>query len=249
MTQLQNYVDNYFNNLDVQQEINNKLDEMTENGTLTLLIKKYVDPIYKEYEKTINTQITNQNANIENINSKVNSLSSGSPAGVFSTLEDLKNENPDHSKIYIVSADGNWYYWNSNDWVSGGVYQSTKINPDDETIIDLKERDITYFNAILNGNITLNKGVPSRGTINNVDGVFYPNEDETTYASEKYIPLKNNAEYIISSKGSLFNIYYYDSTKRYIKSEYNNNALNNRTVTFKNENYGYIRIGLIFLEK
>ena len=241
--ELQNYVDNYFKNLDVQEEINNKLNEMAEDGTLTLLIKKYVDPIYKEYEEKINTQITNQNANIENINSKVNSLSSGSPAGVFSTLEDLKNKNPDHNKIYIVSSDGNWYYWNSNDWVSGGVYQSTKINPDDETIVNLKKRDVSYFNAILNGNISIIKGTASRGTINANDGIFYANEDERTYASETYIPLKNNVEYIISSKGSLFNIYYYDGTKRYIKSEYKNNALNNRTVTFKNENYSYIRIG------
>ena len=31
---LKNYVDNYFENLDVQQEINNKLDEMAESGEL-----------------------------------------------------------------------------------------------------------------------------------------------------------------------------------------------------------------------
>lgn len=38
MEQLQNYVDNYFKNLDVQQEINNKLDEMAEDGTLSTLL-------------------------------------------------------------------------------------------------------------------------------------------------------------------------------------------------------------------
>ena len=31
--ELQNYVDNYFKNLDVQDEINNKLNEMAEDGT------------------------------------------------------------------------------------------------------------------------------------------------------------------------------------------------------------------------
>ena len=36
--QLKDYVDNYFDNLDVQDEINNKLDEMAEDGTLTELI-------------------------------------------------------------------------------------------------------------------------------------------------------------------------------------------------------------------
>ena len=40
--ELKNYVDNYFDNLDVQEEINNKLDEMTEDGTLETIIAKYI---------------------------------------------------------------------------------------------------------------------------------------------------------------------------------------------------------------
>ena len=37
-----NYIDNYFNNLDVQQEINNKLDAMALDGTLSALISPFV---------------------------------------------------------------------------------------------------------------------------------------------------------------------------------------------------------------
>lgn len=36
------YVNNYFNNLDVQEEINHKLDAMAEDGTLTTLILPYI---------------------------------------------------------------------------------------------------------------------------------------------------------------------------------------------------------------
>lgn len=36
--QLKKYIDNYFNNLDVQEEINNKLDEMAKDGTLQAMI-------------------------------------------------------------------------------------------------------------------------------------------------------------------------------------------------------------------
>lgn len=36
--ELKSYVDNYFKNLDVQQEINNKLDDMAEDGTLASII-------------------------------------------------------------------------------------------------------------------------------------------------------------------------------------------------------------------
>ena len=40
--ELKSYVDNYFTNLDVQQEINNKLDQMAESGQLTDIIAQYL---------------------------------------------------------------------------------------------------------------------------------------------------------------------------------------------------------------
>ena len=41
--ELKSYVDNYFENLDIQTEINNKLDEMAESGELTDIIAQYLD--------------------------------------------------------------------------------------------------------------------------------------------------------------------------------------------------------------
>lgn len=41
--ELQNYVRDYFNNLDVQEEINNKLDDMAQSGTLTEIISAYLE--------------------------------------------------------------------------------------------------------------------------------------------------------------------------------------------------------------
>lgn len=41
VTELQDYINNYFDNLNVQEEINNKLDEMAENGTLAEIIEDY----------------------------------------------------------------------------------------------------------------------------------------------------------------------------------------------------------------
>ena len=40
--ELQTYVNDYFDNLDVQEEINNKLDEMAESGQLTDIIAQYL---------------------------------------------------------------------------------------------------------------------------------------------------------------------------------------------------------------
>jgi len=45
--QLQDYVNNYFDNLDVQEEINNKLDEMTESGELKTIIGEYLTSLQK----------------------------------------------------------------------------------------------------------------------------------------------------------------------------------------------------------
>lgn len=42
ITVLSNYVEHYFDNLDVQEEINNKLDQMAEDGTLQEIITAYI---------------------------------------------------------------------------------------------------------------------------------------------------------------------------------------------------------------
>lgn len=113
--ELQNYINNYFDNLDVQDEINNKLNEMAEDGTLTTLIENYVNPY-----------IELQNKRISQIENKISIIGSGSPAGVYANVETLTSEDPDHNKIYIVSDNGHWYYYNDG-WKDGGVYQSTGI--------------------------------------------------------------------------------------------------------------------------
>lgn len=144
-TQLHDYVENYFNNLDVQQEINNKLDEMTQNGTLTQLIEKYVDPIYQAYQNEINTKVDNLNNKVDNLNDKVNATASGSPAGTYDTLSALQSADPDHSRIYVVLEDGKWYYYNSNtsSWTAGGVYQSTGIGIG-EVSFDNLDKDLQF---------------------------------------------------------------------------------------------------------
>ena len=140
---LKDYVDNYFNNIDVQEEINNKLDQMAADGSLYEIIKKYTDPIVKNQDKKIetietkvNNDIANQNLKIENINNKVNNAVSGSPLVATNV-----SEMTDTSRVYVNTTDGKWYYYDGNSWTIGGVYQSTAIDENDPTIIEIK-RDI-----------------------------------------------------------------------------------------------------------
>lgn len=77
---LHDYVENYFANLDVQDEINNKLDSMAEDGTLTELIGAYCQPLINQQ----NEQIANQNSEITTLISRMDSftnLESGSTTG------------------------------------------------------------------------------------------------------------------------------------------------------------------------
>ena len=122
MTQLQDYVDNYFDNLDVQQEINNKLDEMVIGGELQQLLSSQ----YDELKNDVNNEITEFKNDINNqivaINNKVNVTNTGNPIPVTNT-----NQMTDTTKIYLLISDGKWYYYNGTTWVAGGTYQSTSI--------------------------------------------------------------------------------------------------------------------------
>lgn len=60
-TDLQNYVNNYFDSLDFQQAINDKLDEMAEDGTLDALLL----PHFNEYVETTDAQIQEITQNME----------------------------------------------------------------------------------------------------------------------------------------------------------------------------------------
>lgn len=137
-TELESYVDDYFDNLDVQEEIDNKLDEMSRDGSLTAIIKNYVDPIQQEFETTItnqqnqyetnltesvNTSITSQNSRINTIENLVNNAVNATPT-VVSSVDDMT----DTSKIYLLTSDGYWYYYDGEDWTQGGVYQATGID-------------------------------------------------------------------------------------------------------------------------
>ena len=126
--ELQDYINDFFDNLDVQEEINNKLDEMTVDGSLTQIIKNYVDPIYEDFEEEINGVLEIQNQNITNISNRVSQVASGSPLVASST-----SGMTDTTRIYVNTTDGHWYYYNGSVWTDGGTYQSTELDDGEVT--------------------------------------------------------------------------------------------------------------------
>lgn len=55
--ELKNFVDNYFDNLDVQEEINNKLDEMATDGTLENIINQEIFGTINQKISTLETNV------------------------------------------------------------------------------------------------------------------------------------------------------------------------------------------------
>lgn len=116
--QLKEYMENYFENLDVQVEINNKLDEMVETGEFQTLLDSVITPEFNDFKEGVNQTLNNFEV-------KLNSVASGAPIPVAST-----SSMTDTDRIYLLTTSGHWYYYNGSVWTDGGVYQATEIDDD-----------------------------------------------------------------------------------------------------------------------
>ena len=116
-------------------------------------------------------------AKIENIQTELSSVASGSPKGVYDTLSDLETAYPDGTEgIYVVLADGHWYYWNSvnNEWNDGGTYLSTgdAAGEDDVSIlkVEIKNKiEKPYQLDLQTITVSSNSLILKNGTIYNGD--------------------------------------------------------------------------------
>ena len=205
--ELQEYINNYFDNLDVQEEINNKLDDMAESGEFQNLLSEY----FTDLENSYNTRINNLendyderfnnldnnlneyentiNNDINNIRNIVNNVSSGSPL-VASSIDDMT----DTTRIYVNTTDGKWYYYDGDSWEIGGTYQSSGISN--------KSIDILMFDDDLQSNFFMEFSTPiDHG--NAYEG-YYKNDGTldtsgTTYVNY-HVALENGETYVFTGQ-------------------------------------------------
>lgn len=204
---LKDYVDNYFENLDVQEEINNKLDEMTESGVLTELIGNYVNPFIEDQNEVINNFKTETNNKIEDLTDMVEASTSGSPAGVYASVSDLTTADPDHSRIYVVSANGHWYYYSNNQWNDGGLYQSSGIDSSNTQL-----NGINIKSSMLPFNYGYEKTIkPSNIEQGNILAILTEeisfSNNTTRCRTEEDHPLSEGEYYIFSADPSVYSFY------------------------------------------
>ena len=196
--ELQNYVDNYFKNLDVQDEINNKLNEMAESGQLTDIIAQYL-------------QLAGILAyDTKNDMKKASNLTNGS---ICKTLgDDVYNDGKGNFyKIRTIT---------SNDVVDNINIVALQIS---DTLIAEKipnyyiNKNTTDINNINNNINNKEKGLIaiSRNTINNDHYIYYSEDGENFNRVGNKLSLTEDSSALILINGT----YYYFGSNSYYYSD------------------------------
>ena len=97
-----------------------------EDGSYSSSIPLAVDSDYVDVNgETLTNKLNNkaEKSQINNLQSQINGLASGSPLAASSVAGMT-----DTTRVYVNTTDGNWYYYNGSAWIIGGVYQSTSLN-------------------------------------------------------------------------------------------------------------------------
>ena len=146
---------------------------------------------------------------VVNIQEQLNSVASGSPKGTFATLIELQNNsiaNTTEGKknIYVVTADGGWYYWSGNAWIKGGIYQSSGI---EEKSISYDKTDFIspYKNLADISKFSMGSFLSEDGTLgSSTGGIVSP-----------FIYIKPNTSYVYSDKQGflMVRVISYDANK------------------------------------
>ena len=129
--ELHDYVHDYFDNLDVQEEINNKLDEMADDGTLTELILDYysktVDVIFPTY--TIDGNDTLGDCSIIKTPTKTIMIDTfANSADTFYGITQALSENDiDKIDILLITHYHSDHYGNYQRLINSGLIANARI--------------------------------------------------------------------------------------------------------------------------
>lgn len=200
-------------------------------------------------DKKINEDVNRLSEQLNDIVSKTDNFS-GSPKGTYATLTALQTAFPTGTTgIYLVTADGGWYYWNGSAWTKGGTYQATSLSSRVVTSTKIQEKaviadkvdfiikSVNLFNKN-DSSIVLNKYLNSTGGLVDATNLFITGK----------IPVKPGAKYSItrtSSVGDTTCGCYYDDNDQFIANVTGVTQSGNvyRIVTVpQNDNIAYMKL-------
>lgn len=227
--QLQSYVNNYFDNLSVQQEVNIKLDKMAEDGSLTELIQ----PLFDTYKSQIDNVLSAMSRNMTVLSNRMDEfteLPSGSTSG-DAELIDIR-----------VGANGITYN-------SAGTSVRTQIN-----LVNGRVDNTDNSLSDLVGALYVNKMNPNfiditttRGGINRTTGINTSSVDYPYMCKTSFIPFDNNILIKVNTDDYDYNVWTYSSADQNtgVESLTNHDYITDNQILLikKHDNEKYVRLG------
>ena len=185
--ELQNYVNNYFNSLDVQEEINIKLDNMASSGELYEIIRRYTDPIVNEQNDKINVLKTRMDT--------FSSLPSGSTSG-DAELTDIRVGYD--GKVYPSAGDA------VREQVSGLRSDLVYLENDvDNLNLNVNNLNLNVNGGTITGKNKFNPNKIQKYVLLNDDGTTSTSPNEHTLSDKIYVfDSKHIVVSYLSSSGS-----------------------------------------------
>lgn len=121
----------------------------------------------------------------------------GNPGGTPIVVDSI-SDMLDTTKIYLLTTDGHWYYYDENSWIDGGVYQASQI-PNDSI-------DIYNLNSELQNNFIVE---------------FSNDIDLGTAVQNKFVQVTNNKAEIVDSNSLKYYEYQLSTNEIYLFSGHN----------------------------
>lgn len=152
------------------------------------------------------------NQNFSYLDSKMNNISKGSPSGTYATVAALTTAFPAGNKnIYVVSADGKWYYWSDTAWTAGGTYQSTGIADD-----SINTKNLNTVMLLSEGSSNLIKTITTypESYIDFNNGSLNVGKSPG-YTATDFILLDNRYDHVIQNTNQQFALY--NSQKKFLR--------------------------------
>lgn len=241
---LYNYVKDYFDNLDVQEEINTKLDEMAADGSLSKLIQ----PLFDEYKTSIDSEVNTQNEKIVVLENRMNtftSLPSGSTSGdaelmdirvafngtTYKTAGDSVRKQADFINDTFSSITGMININTASLWERKGIWNGSKgASIHRICTISYLSKNINYIKAINEYNLNL----WAYDVNNNPVGCWNGDSFVNSNTDLDYIDLKKLRE---KYDYNFYLVLYKSENVEIDTLDYNNAILLSGTPLWENENY------------
>lgn len=157
----------------IKGSINEILNSVNNNVSSIINVEKNINDLFLVKDELRNL-----------INTSIAKISNGTPL-VANSKEGMHDTN----RIYVNTTDGNWYYHNGNDWISGGVYQATELQ---DNSISANKTDFIEFKDLKFINQFNFNECEHEGFYRSSDGTFIKATSTNNYGSTKPISYTPN---------------------------------------------------------